>query len=150
MCWHHGNNYHPYLQTGKPFIAKTMVNIMTIGKRFSRNLYSVDSWRHSHHTTSDLILWEHATLTTSMTQHHFHLQWNMFLWFVIHGGGVTLSTVLLKMVSMVLPFTVRCCYNAINVLTNICKRHPIACPLGRDMGWLVWTQHLVDIVPQLL
>ena len=46
--------------------------------------------------------------------------------------------------------TVRCCYNAVNFLTNIHKRHPIAHPLGRGMGWLLWIQHLIDILPQFL
>ena len=34
--------------------------------------------------------------------------------------------------------TVRCCYNAVNFLQNHHKRHPIARPLGRDMGCLLW------------
>ena len=43
-----------------------------------------------------------------------------------------------------------CRYNAVNFLTNIHKRHPIARPLGRDMGCLLWIQHLIDILPQSL
>ena len=46
--------------------------------------------------------------------------------------------------------TVRCCYNAVNFLTNINKRHPIAHPLGRAMGCLLWIRHLIDILPQFL
>ena len=34
----------------------------------------------------------------------------------------------------------------VNFLTNI---HPIACLLGRDMGCLLWNQHMIDILPQL-
>ena len=44
----------------------------------------------------------------------------------------------------------RCRYNAVNFLTNIHKRHPIARPLGRGMGCLLWIQHLIDILPQFL
>ena len=33
-------------------------------------------------------------------------------------------------------YTVWCCYNMANFLTNIHKRHPIAGPLGRGMGCL--------------
>ena len=46
--------------------------------------------------------------------------------------------------------TVRCRYNAVNFLKNSHKRHPIARPLGRGMGWLLWIQHLVDILPPFL
>ena len=46
--------------------------------------------------------------------------------------------------------TVWCCYNAVNFLTNIHKRHPIAHLLGRGMGCLLWIQHLIDILPQFL
>ena len=45
---------------------------------------------------------------------------------------------------------VRCRYNAVNFLTNIHKRHPIARPLGRGMGCLLWILHLVDILSQFL
>ena len=47
-------------------------------------------------------------------------------------------------------YTVRCRYNAVNFLTNIHKRHPIARPLGRAMWRLLWIQHLIDILPQSL
>ena len=43
-----------------------------------------------------------------------------------------------------------CRYNAVNFLTNIHKRHPIARPLGRGMGRLLWIQHLIDVLTQLL
>ena len=46
--------------------------------------------------------------------------------------------------------TVRCRYNAVNFVTNIHRGHPIARPLGRGMGCLVWSQHLTDILPQFL
>ena len=46
--------------------------------------------------------------------------------------------------------TVRCRYNAVNFLKNINKRHPIARPLGRGMGCLLWIQDLIDILPQFL
>ena len=39
--------------------------------------------------------------------------------------------------------TVRCHYNTVNFY----KRHPIARPLGRGMGCLLWIQHLVNILP---
>ena len=44
----------------------------------------------------------------------------------------------------------RCRYNAVNFLKNINKRHPIARPLGRGMGCLLWIQDLIDILPQFL
>ena len=46
--------------------------------------------------------------------------------------------------------TVQCRYNAVNFPSNIHKRHPIARPLGRGMGCLLWIQHLIDNVPQFL
>ena len=46
--------------------------------------------------------------------------------------------------------TVRCRYNAVNFITNIHKRHPMARPLGRGMGCLLWIQHLIDIISQFL
>ena len=46
--------------------------------------------------------------------------------------------------------TVRCRYNAVNFLTNIHKRHPIARPLGRGMGCLLWIQRLIHILLQFL
>ena len=42
--------------------------------------------------------------------------------------------------------TVRRRYSAVDFLTNIYKRHPIARPLGRVMGCLLWIQHLIDIL----
>ena len=47
-------------------------------------------------------------------------------------------------------YTVQCRYKAVNFLTNIHKRYPIARPLGRGMGCLLWIQHLIDILPQFL
>ena len=41
-------------------------------------------------------------------------------------------------------------YNVINSLTNIHKRHPIARPLGRGMGCLLWACHLLDILLKFL
>ena len=46
--------------------------------------------------------------------------------------------------------TVRCRYNAVNFITNVHKRHPMARPLGRGMGCLLWIQHLIDIMSQFL
>ena len=46
--------------------------------------------------------------------------------------------------------TVWCHYNVVNFLKNINKRCPIAHPLGRGMGCLLWIQHLIDILPQFL
>ena len=46
--------------------------------------------------------------------------------------------------------TVRCGFNAVNFITNIHKRHPMARPLGRGMGCLLWIQHLIDIMSQFL
>ena len=48
------------------------------------------------------------------------------------------------------PNTVRCRYNAVNFITNIHKRHPMARPLGRGMGCPLWIQHLIDIMSQFL
>ena len=44
--------------------------------------------------------------------------------------------------------TVRYRYNAVIFFTNVHKRHPIALTLGRGMGWRLWIQHLIDILPQ--
>ena len=46
--------------------------------------------------------------------------------------------------------TVRCRYNGVNFLQNPHKRHPIARPLGRNMGCLLWINTLIYIPPQLL
>ena len=46
--------------------------------------------------------------------------------------------------------TVRCYYNAVNFLTNIHKRHPIAHRLGRGMGCLLWMQRLINTLSQFL
>ena len=51
---------------------------------------------------------------------------------------------------VILLHTVRCRYNAVNFITNIHKRHPMARPLGRGMGCLLWIQHLIDIMSQFL
>ena len=50
----------------------------------------------------------------------------------------------------IVAYTVLCCYNAVNLLTNIHNRHPTAHPLGWGMGCLLWIQHLIDILPQFL
>ena len=44
----------------------------------------------------------------------------------------------------------QCHYNVVNFLTNIHKRHLIARPLGCGLGCLLWIQHLIDILPQVL
>ena len=50
-----------------------------------------------------------------------------------------LQTVILKFGShLIYIYTVRCHYNAVNLTENPHKRHPIACPLGRGMGCLLW------------
>ena len=46
--------------------------------------------------------------------------------------------------------TVRCHYSAVNFQKNIHKWHPIARPLGRATGCLLWIQHLIDNLPQFL
>ena len=43
-------------------------------------------------------------------------------------------------------YTVQCCYNAVNLVQNLHKRHPIARPLGRDMGCLLVIQILIYIL----
>ena len=55
--------------------------------------------------------------------------------YVVH---ITSGTFVLTYCTSLLKYphtTVRCCYNAVNFLTNIHKRQLIACPLG--MGWLL-------------
>ena len=42
--------------------------------------------------------------------------------------------------------TVQCRYDAVNVLTNIHKRHHTARLVGRDMGSPLCVQHLIDIL----
>ena len=54
------------------------------------------------------------------------------------------------MSSHVISHTVWCRYNAVNFITNIHKRHPMARPLRRGMGCLLWIQHLIDIMSQFL
>ena len=44
----------------------------------------------------------------------------------------------------------RCRYNAVNFLRNVHARHPIARPLGRGIGCLLWIQHLIHIVPAII
>ena len=47
--------------------------------------------------------------------------------------------------------TVWCCYNVANFLKKkINERHPIAHPFWQGMGYLLWIQHLTDILPQFL
>ena len=43
-------------------------------------------------------------------------------------------------------YTERCRYNAVNILQNPNKRHPIARPQGRDMGSLLWVRALIYIL----
>ena len=45
-------------------------------------------------------------------------------------------------------YTVWWRYNAVDFLQNHHKRHPIARPLGRDMGFLLWVQTYIHIPPQ--
>ena len=47
-------------------------------------------------------------------------------------------------------YIVRCLYNAVNLLTNIPNRHPIARLLGQGMGCLLWIQHMIVILPHLI
>ena len=53
-------------------------------------------------------------------------------------------------VNPVLPITVQCCYNSVNFLTNIHKRHFIAYPLGRVLGCLLWIKHLIYDLPEFI
>ena len=43
-------------------------------------------------------------------------------------------------------YTARCRYNAVNFLKNYHNRHPIARPLGRGMGCLLWVWNLIYIL----
>ena len=44
----------------------------------------------------------------------------------------------------------QCHYNMVNFLKNINERQPIAHPLRRGMGCLLWIQHLIHILPEFL
>ena len=44
--------------------------------------------------------------------------------------------------------TVWCRYNAVSSLQNIHNRHTIARPLGRYMGFLVWGQAIINVLPR--
>ena len=46
--------------------------------------------------------------------------------------------------------TVQCVYNAVNFLPNHHKVHPIARPLGRDMGCILWVKTVIYTSPQSL
>ena len=43
-------------------------------------------------------------------------------------------------------YTVRCHYNAVNLLQNSHNRHPIARPWGRGMGCLLWIWSLICVM----
>ena len=58
--------------------------------------------------------------------------------------------VMFHMSSHVISHTVWCRYNAVNFITNIHERHPMARPLRRGMGCLLWIHHLIDIMSQFL
>ena len=45
-------------------------------------------------------------------------------------------------------YTVQCRYNAVNFLSNPHKIHPIAHPLGRGMGCILWLQTVIYTLPQ--
>ena len=44
--------------------------------------------------------------------------------------------------------TLECRYNVVSFLKTPHKRHPIACPLGQDMGCLLWIEPLIYILSQ--
>ena len=46
-----------------------------------------------------------------------------------------------------LPYTVWCHDNMVNFLPHFPNRHPIAHPQGRDMGYLLWVQSLIYVLP---
>ena len=48
------------------------------------------------------------------------------------------------------PYTVWCCYNVVNFLTNIHKRYPIARPSGRGLGCFFVGPALIHILPEFL
>ena len=50
----------------------------------------------------------------------------------------------------IIHYTVRCRYNAINFLPNSHTIHPIARPLGRGMGCILWIQAVIYNLPQSL
>ena len=61
--------------------------------------------------------------------------------------GSNYRSIILK---LVIQNTVRCRYNAVNFITSINKIHPMARPLERGMGCLLWIQHLIDIISQFM
>ena len=77
---------------------------------------------------------------------------------LLHGHLPTYSVAILKQykcfhrMCIVVYFysNVQCRYNAVNFLKNIQKRHPLARPLGRGMGCLLWIQHLIDVLSEFL
>ena len=78
---------------------------------------------------------------------------NAFLsvvWNHWHGSSSITERMGNREMTRFVVYTVRCRYNAVIFLKNINKRHPIARPLGRGMGCLLWIQDLIDILPQFL
>ena len=79
---------------------------------------------------------------------HEAIIWYAFVISLMSGLHVFLT--FLTVIISLNTCTVQCCYNVVNFLTNIHKRHPIPSPLGWGMGCLLWIQHLIDILLQFL
>ena len=76
------------------------------------------------------------------------LHWQLEL---SHDDFTTASDVILRVwVNWLNADAVRCRYNAVDFITNIHKRHPMARPLGRGMGCPLWIQHPIDNISQFL
>ena len=70
---------------------------------------------------------------------------------VSHWQGPYLESVLIlveidSVVMGTILYILLCHYNAVNFLENFHERHPIARPLGRGMGCLLWVHTLISIL----
>ena len=63
---------------------------------------------------------------------------------------IIIIVIIIIITIIIIIITVLCRYNAVYFLTNIHERHPIVLPLRRGMGYLLWIQHLIDILIKFL
>ena len=87
-----------------------------------------------HQAIAWTMVTEHCLGLMAFTQGQFHRKRSRYLALILVWNLLQCSAVI----------------TCINFLTNIYKRHPIACLLRRGMGCLFWIQHLIDILPQFL
>ena len=96
----------------------------------------------------------------SVFYEYFNRNWSCYKGFLLYwrentqlkdSGNIIAKRKILEDILCICFNTVRCRYYEVYFIKkNIHKEHPITRPLGRGKGCILWTQHLIGILPVII